>query len=145
MQLVKIFVTILCRLVRMMGVHEVTMNKLDTELQNGSFSLSPASYSDIELAHRLIVLVPDGDLDYAAATRRVWKLANDSGADIQFISLYKDISRESSLRRQLVTMTAMIQDGNVEAEAKVEFGNNWVDVVKSNWQAGDVVVCFAEQ
>jgi hypothetical protein len=42
-------------------------------------------------------------------------------------------------------MTAMIQDGNVEAEAKVAFGNNWVDVVKSNWQTGDVIVCFAEQ
>ncbi len=121
------------------------MNKLDTKFQNGSISISPASYSDIELAHRLIVLVPDGDLDYAAATRRVWKLADDSGADILFISLYTDISRESSLRRQLVMMTAMIQDGNVEAEAKVEFGNNWVDIVKFNRQPGDMVVCFAEQ
>lgn len=121
------------------------MNKLDTKFQDGSFSIVPASYSDIELAHRLIILVPDSDLDYAAATRRVWKLANDLGADILFISLYTEISRESSLRRQLVMMTAMIQDGIVEAEAKVEFGNNWVDVVKSNWQAGDVIVCFAEQ
>ncbi len=121
------------------------MNKLDTKFQNGSISISPASYSDIELAHRLIVLVPDSDLDYAAATRRVWKLADDSGADILFISLYTDISRESSLRRQLVMMTAMIQDGNVEAEAKVEFGNNWVDIVKFNRQPGDMVVCFAEQ
>jgi hypothetical protein len=42
-------------------------------------------------------------------------------------------------------MTAMIQDGNVEAEARVAFGNNWVDIVKSNWQTGDVIVCFAEQ
>src|SRR5688500_10858661 len=89
-------------------VHEVNMNRLDTKLQNDSFSISPAFHSDIEPAHRLIVLVPEGDLDYAAATRRVWKLANDLSADIQFISLYKDISRESSLRRQLVTMTAMI-------------------------------------
>ncbi|HJR79741.1 MAG TPA: hypothetical protein VJ821_06700 [Anaerolineales bacterium] len=121
------------------------MNKLDTKLQSGSFSVSPASHVNITPVHRLIVLVPDRDLDYAAATRRVWALANDSDRDILFIGLYTDISQESSLRRQLVIMTAMIQDGNVEAEARIELGNNWVDVVKSHRQTGEMVVCFAEQ
>lgn len=121
------------------------MTRLDTKLQNDYSLLSPASESGIRPAHRLIVLVPDADLDYAAATRRVWELANNMGAHIQFIGLCKDEIQESSLRRQLVTMSAMVQDGNVSAEAKVEFGNNWVNVVKSNWQAGDVIVCFAEQ
>ncbi|MCI0549576.1 MAG: hypothetical protein L0287_01335 [Anaerolineae bacterium] len=121
------------------------MNRLDIQLQNSSTSISPVSHLDLGPAHRLIVLVPDADLDYAAATRRVWQLANDLGANIQFIGLYKDISHESSLRRQLVTMSAMVQDGKVTAEAKVEIGNNWVNVVKSNWQAGDVIVCFTEQ
>jgi hypothetical protein len=121
------------------------MNRTETKLQNSLSSISPVSHADPESAHRLIVLVPDSDLDYAAATRRVWELANELGTRIQFIGLYKDTARESSLRRQLVTMSAMVQDGNVSAEAKVEFGNNWVNVVKSNWQAGDMVVCFAEQ
>jgi hypothetical protein len=143
-QLPEFFVTILCWLDRMMDVSEANMNRLDTKLQNTS-SISPPYHSDSEPTHRLIVLVPDADLNYAAATRRVWQLANDLSADIQFIGLYKDVLRESSLRRQLVTMTAMIQDGKIAAEAKVELGNNWVDVVKTNWQAGDVIVCFAEQ
>ena len=121
------------------------MNRIETKLQNSLSSISPVSHVDPESAHRLIVLVPDSDLDYAAATRRVWELASELGTRIQFISLYKDTARESSLRRQLVTMSAMVQDGNVSAEAKVEFGNNWVNVVKSNWQAGDMIVCFAEQ
>ena len=121
------------------------MTRLDTKLQNDYSLLSPASQSGIRPAHRLLVLIPDADLDYAAATRRVWELANNMGARIQFIALCKDEKQESSLRRQLVIMTAMVQDGEVSAEAKVEIGNNWVNVVRSNWQAGDVIVCFAEQ
>lgn len=121
------------------------MNRLDTKPQNSSASISPVSHSDIVPAHRLIVLVPDADLDYAATTRRVWELANELGAHIQFIGLCKDVVQESSLRRQLVTMTAMVQDGNTSAKVKIEFGNDWVNVVKSNWQVGDMIVCFAEQ
>ena len=121
------------------------MNRLDTKLQNGSPLVASTLHLENEPAQRLVVLVPDGDLDYAAATRRVWQLANDLGVNIQFIGLCKDEKQESSLRRELVIMTAMVQDGEVSAEAKVEFGNNWVNVVKSNWQAGDVIVCFAEQ
>lgn len=144
-QLVKFFITNLCRLVRMIGVKETNMNRFHTQLQNNSTSISPVPHLDIESAHRLVVLVPNGDLDYAAATRRVWELAGVLGVHILFISLCKDPAEESSLRRQLIIMSAMVQDGDVSAEAKVELGNNWVNVVKSNWQAGDVIVCFAEQ
>ena len=128
-----------------MSVCEANINRLDGKPQKNSSSISPASYRDVEPTHRLIVLVPDADLDYAAATRRVWQLANDVGADIQFIGLCKNALQESSLRRKLILMTAMVQEGKVSAEVKVEFGNSWVKVVKSNWQAGDVIVCFGEQ
>ncbi len=121
------------------------MNRLDTKHQNTSSSLYLAPPLDSKPAHRLMVLVPDADLDYAGATRRVWELAIELGAHILFIGLCKDRAEESSLRRQLVTMTAMIQDGNASAEAKVQVGNNWMNVVKANCQVGDSIVCFAEQ
>ena len=121
------------------------MNRLDTKPQNSSSSISLVTHPVPETVRRLIVLVPDGDFDAAAATRRVWELADELGACIQFVGLCKDELQESSLRRQLVIMTAMVQDGNVSAEANVEFGNNWVNVVKPNWHEGDMIVCFAEQ
>ena len=128
-----------------MSVREANMNKLETKLQNISSPISPAPHSDIWSAHRLVVLVPDADVDYAAATRRVWELATNTGARILFIGLCHRAAQEPSLRRQLITMSAMAQDSKVPAEANVQFGTNWVDVVKSNWQAGDMIVCFAEQ
>ena len=42
-------------------------------------------------------------------------------------------------------MSAMVNYGEVSAEAKVEIGTSWVDVVKRNYQTGDMIVCFAEQ
>jgi len=121
------------------------MTRLDIQLQTNSASISPASDSNIEPIHRLVVLVPNADLDYAAATRRVWELAGEWGAHILFIGLCNDTLEESSLRRHLVTMTAMVQDGRASAEAKIETGSNWVAVAKRNYQMGDLIVCFEEQ
>src|SRR5215213_9135034 len=119
------------------------MNKLDYKHQ--SASLSFASASDLEPARRLIVLVPSLETDLTSVTRRVWELANVTGAHVQFLSLCQDEAQEPSVRRRLVTMAAIVNYGNVSAEADVAFGNNWVNAVKSRCQAGDIVVCFAEQ
>jgi len=128
------------------------MNKLDSRPQMKTIELPATSHSDpstslrtsFESARRLIVLVPDADSDYTAVTRRVWELASATGARVQFLGLCKE-EQEFSLRRVLVTMCAMVQDGKVSAQAKVEIGTDWVDAAKSDCQPGDVIVCFAEQ
>jgi hypothetical protein len=72
-------------------------------------------------------------------------LANTFGRHILFLSLCADAAQESSLRRQLITMSAMVQNSKICAEVQVELGSNWVKAVKSNVQDGDMIVCFAEQ
>ena len=119
------------------------MTKLDSSPL--ALTLSPASLSRPEPARRLIVLIPDVESDYTPAIRRVWELANASGGRVQFLGLCRDAAEEPSLRRGLVTMSALVGDGRVSAEARVVFGTDWVKAIKSNWQAGDVVVCFSEQ
>ena len=119
------------------------MNKLDALPPD--LTVFPASFPDLQPARRLIVLVPSLKADLTALTRRVWELANATGAHIQFLGLYTDPAQELSLRRELVTMSAMVNDGWVSAEVDVIFGKDWVDVVKTRCQAGDMVVCFAEQ
>jgi hypothetical protein len=109
----------------------------------------PLTYSadsdeTLESGRRLIVLVP-AHIDFNAATQRIWALAQSSGMQIQLLGLSKDATEESGLRRQLVTMASLMQDGRICAEAKVEAGTNWVEALKPNYKAGDVIVCFAEQ
>jgi len=119
------------------------MTKLNTE--HPSLSVSIASQLDPEPARRLIVLVPCLEADLTAVTQRVWELASASGAHIKFLSLCNDKLQEPSLRRRLATMSASVSDGNVSAEAEVISGRNWVEAVKARKQAGDMVVCCAEQ
>jgi len=129
------------------------MNKLD--VQHSSLTY-PSDFSateftgkttlvnaDLAPAGRLIVLIP-GDANYALATKRIWKLAMTTGMPIQLIGLCKEFSQEPSIRRELVTMSALIRGGRVCAEAKVEIGTNWMEVVKHNYQPGDMIVCFSE-
>ena len=119
------------------------MNKLD--VSPPALTVSPASFSSLEPVRRLIVLVPTLEADLILVTHRVWELANTTDAHIQFLGLYSDPSQEPSFRRELVTMSAMVNDGRVSAEADVIFGKDWVGVVKIRYQTGDRVVCFAEQ
>lgn len=128
------------------------MNKLDlhprsltSDAQLDRSTLEHASVSaSLEPTRRLIILVP-ADSDSPAVTRRVWELAHATGMRVQLLSLCKDAAQEPTLRRELVTMSALIQDGRVRAEAKVEIAANWVEAVKRNYQTGDMIVCFAEQ
>ena len=106
---------------------------------------SPSSLSKHEPLRRLIVLAPDLETDYMPAMHRIWELANAQRANVLLLSLCKDARQEPSLRRSLITMGAMVQDGHMSAEVKVEMKTNWVDIVKRNYQPGDMVVCFAEQ
>ena len=119
------------------------MNKRDYKHQ--PVSLAFASPLDFEPACRLIVLVPCLEADLTPIMRRVWELANVTGAHVQILGLCQDEASEPSLRRRLITMSAIVNYGNVSADAEVAFGNNWVTAVKSRFQAGDMVVCLAEQ
>ena len=110
-------------------------------------SLTSASTSLLgpERSGRLIVLVPDMAADYIPAIGKIWELANSQHASVLLLSLYKDTTQELGLRRGLATLCAMLQDGRISTEVRIEIGTNWVDFVKRNYQTGDLIVCFAEQ
>jgi hypothetical protein len=99
---------------------------------------------DIESARRLIVLVPS-ETDYSAATRRIWELAKSTNSHVQLLALCKDRAEEPSLRRKLVTMASLLQDGRILVEIEVSIGTNWVIAVRNHYKTGDMIVCFAEQ
>jgi hypothetical protein len=128
------------------------MNKVDTHLPSNHVEIAstPSALpyvpvdTGLQPVRRLIVLVST-DSDQIALTHQVWNLANATGMRVLFLGLCKDAAQEPALRRALITMSALIQDGRVCAEAKIEIGTNWVDIVKQNYQSGDRIVCFAEQ
>jgi hypothetical protein len=100
--------------------------------------------ANVERCRRLIVLIPP-DSDATNVTRRICKLATDTNSDILLLGMCKDINQELALRRDLVTVSALIRDAKIFVEIKVEVGTNWLDAVRRNYQEGDALVCIAEQ
>jgi hypothetical protein len=110
-----------------------------------SLTSSTTSLSGQKAARRFVVLVPDLEWGFIPAIHRIWELADRQQSRVLLISLCKDPSQELSLRRALILLCAMLQDGRIPVETKVEIGTDWVDVVKHHYQASDIIVCFAEQ
>lgn len=119
------------------------MKNLDT--RNPTFVVSPASKTDLEPASRLIVLVPNSELDLALAARKIREVAKAMESRIQLLGLSRDAAHEPGIRRQLVTLAAMIEDPTLMVESKVEYGRDWLNALRFHWHQGDVIVCFAEQ
>lgn len=93
---------------------------------------------------RLLVLV-SADSNYGPAIQRIWQLATATSRSVHLLGLCTDMTQEFSLRRQLIAMSALLSDGRVPAEVKIEFGTRWIDVIRRNYQTGDIIVFFAEQ
>jgi len=125
------------------------MNKLDLHTPS---VIRPADLEDTayipwvhsERSRRLIVLIPE-NLDCSRLTRRIWELANTTGSSVQLLGLCRNTAEEMSLRRELVTLSALIQDAKINVDIRIEIGYNWLKAVKNNYQDGDMIVCIAEQ
>lgn len=106
---------------------------------------APTTPLDIQPARRLIVLVSEANTDSAIVARKVWELANALESRVQFLGLSKDAVNESALRRQLVTLSAMVRDENIQVDSKIESGTNWLSMVKSEFREGDMIACLDER
>src|SRR6187549_3211163 len=100
------------------------MNILDTNLQNQSFATVTAPLVDMVPAHRFLVLLPT-EADYSTVAQRIWELAHDAGASVEFLGLCRDAAEEPGLRRRLITLAALVYDGRIATDIKVETGTNW--------------------
>ena len=123
------------------------MQKIDQKL---TFSIPPTTDPSTPgtgkpKTDRLLVLVSETEMDTVRAAHRIWELARTYGGRVLFLGLCTDPTQESALRRKLISLSAMVQDGRTATDSLVEFGTSWVDAVRRNLQAGDMIVCFAEQ
>ena len=118
------------------------MIKLD--LRPTPVTYKPNSDLNLGCPGRLLVLVPT-DIDYSAATQRIWRIANSTGMDVRLLGLCKEATEQPALHRKLVTMASLLQDGKISVESRVGVGTDWMNMIKPYYEAGDIIVCFAGQ
>jgi hypothetical protein len=92
---------------------------------------------------RLVVLVPDNELDENDLARKVWRLAAPAALNVLFLSLSKDPVAEPYLRRRLATLAALTSDKQVRASARLVSERKWAKAVEIIWNPGDLLVCYA--
>jgi hypothetical protein len=96
-------------------------------------------------ARRLVVLVPDLDLDETALARRIWNLAAPSKLAVLYLGLSHATSVELHARRQLATLAALTRDDGVPVSTAIATEVDWLGALRPRQRNGDVIVCHAEQ
>lgn len=119
------------------------MTKL-IDLNTPALPVAATSGPEFDSVRRLLVVVPSREPDPVLMTSRIWEVANATGSRVQFVGLCSDPVEEPGLRRALVTMSAMLNSTPLVAEVETVVGKDWVEAIRSRWQAGDLVVCPAD-
>jgi hypothetical protein len=89
--------------------------------------------------------MPNFDVNEADIAREIWKLAFPPGLAVLFLGLCPNVNEEPRVRRRLATVAALTRDIRVPVEIQLEFGRNWIRKLRGVLEAGDIVVCHAEQ
>jgi hypothetical protein len=106
--------------------------------------LPPASFSDLKPARRLIVLIPSFDINLSAFAHRVWELANATGSHILLLGQFDEAEKESKIRRDVATLSAILKNENSSVESNISFGRDWIHLIKNYLHKGDMLVRLAE-
>jgi hypothetical protein len=107
--------------------------------------LLPAA-SALPPARRLVVLVPAGLKDDTALAQHIWSLAQPRGLPVLFVGHVQRVEDESALRRRLIFLAAVTRDNHaVSAQYRLAVQADWLALLRSLCQPGDLVICHAEQ
>jgi len=103
---------------------------------------SGIDFSDVR---RLVVLIPDLEVDEATLSRKIYALAQDHKLDVLLVSLVDDPGNEFHALRRITSIAAIIRDAWVHVETQVVFGHNWLKALKPILQPGDMIICSEGQ
>jgi hypothetical protein len=113
-----------------------------------SISQTPAAVSTEKARSypkRLIVLVPQPEVDEAMLARRVWTMALSGRSDVLYVALVRDADEEARTRRSLALLTSMTRDDRLHVASQVILQAQWLKALRPLCQPGDAIVCAAGQ
>jgi hypothetical protein len=100
---------------------------------------------DLTAIQRLVVLIPNLDVDETAIARKIWDLAFPARLSVLLLGLCPNLPEESNVRRRLITIAALIREPRISVEMQLGFGRNWAKSLKNVLHFGDVIICPANQ
>jgi hypothetical protein len=106
---------------------------------------TPAAGVGPPSASRLLVLVPDLDVDEVALAQCVWSLAEPRSLAVLYLGISSDPFRESPVRRRLATLAAITRDNRIRVETRYLPAQNWPEAIQVTCRPGDLIVSPPER
>ena len=89
--------------------------------------------------------MPDQTLDEARVVSKISALAQPHHLAVLFFAVVESVQQEPAAYLRLANLSALICAFSIESETRLVIGGNWIREVQEVWQAGDQIVCHAEQ
>jgi len=94
---------------------------------------------------RLVVLVPDADLDDIRLARRLRTLMTPYKKGILLLTPIRETDQESLERRRLTNLAAILHDPHYSVSTQTLESSRWIDQINPILIPGDLLVCLAGQ
>jgi hypothetical protein len=96
-------------------------------------------------ARRLLVLLPDGDLNEAGLARVLWRVAGQHCSQAHLIVGIDDWASEGLAQLRVALLESMLREAGIETKSQLVPGDiDWMQTTRQQYVPGDVVVCLAE-
>jgi hypothetical protein len=92
---------------------------------------------------RLVVLVPEGEIDENAFARRIWQLAVSLSLNIMYLAKALDDHQAVYQRRRLAGLAFITSDEGIQVQACVSTELSWTKALEKTQLPGDLLVCLA--
>ena len=98
------------------------------------------------LIRRLIVLLPDTDMNEVVFARVLWMLAGHNGSRVRLIAKVEDWANRGLVEVRVALLESFLREANIELSTVFDDStNDWVQIVRHEYLPGDAIVCHAEQ
>lgn len=117
-------------------------------VSRASVSLSVRRYEEgmaLPEYARLVVLVPDLEVDENRFARKLWSILPQRKVPILLVSLVADSNYEPEAARRLINLAAVTRDFVHPVETRVMVCGNWLAALRSTVLPGDMLVCHSNQ
>ena len=94
---------------------------------------------------RLVILIPNADLDEIQLARRIRTMMSPNKAGILLLSLVRRDVEDSQERRRLINLAVILGDPLYTVTSKIISGKHWIEEIKENLMPGDLMVCLRGQ
>lgn len=99
----------------------------------------------LPVASRLVVLVPEAEMDEMKFAQTIWALATPRQLPVLFLGRCGEPVNEFVARRRLTNLRTMTHDHYVTVETRLSSRRDWIQAVREVWHPNDLVICHAEQ